>query len=52
MNEQRHGLYSNLYEIIGRTTHAGIAVALRIAETVSEKNLLVIGYDKAERYDP
>ncbi|HLC85193.1 MAG TPA: pyridoxal-phosphate dependent enzyme [Candidatus Nanoarchaeia archaeon] len=36
---------------VGRTTRAGISVALEIAERVSEKNLLVIAYDKASRYD-
>ena len=35
----------------GRTTKAGINVALNIAEGVNGKNFLVIGYDRAERYD-
>ncbi len=37
---------------LGRTTKAGLAVALQLAEKVRDKNILVIGYDKAERYDP
>jgi hypothetical protein len=36
---------------LGRTGEAGISVALDIAKRVEGKNLLVIGYDKAERYD-
>ena len=36
---------------LGRTTRAGLAVALSLAEEVIENNFLVIGYDKAERYD-
>ncbi len=36
---------------LGRTSIAGIAVVLHIAEKVSNKKFLVIGYDKAERYD-
>ena len=36
---------------LGRTTRAGIIVALKIAETVHKKSFLVIGYDKAERDD-
>jgi len=39
------------YDDIGRTTRASINIALRVAESVGEKNMLVIGYDKAERYD-
>ncbi|RLE39350.1 hypothetical protein DRJ17_01355 [Candidatus Woesearchaeota archaeon] len=39
------------HEDLGRTGKAGIAVALKIAEKVNGKNLVVIGYDKAERYD-
>ncbi|MAG02327.1 hypothetical protein CMI42_03240 [Candidatus Pacearchaeota archaeon] len=35
----------------GRTTKAGINVALDIAKNVEGKNLLVIGYDKSNRYD-
>lgn len=38
-------------EEFGRTTLAGINVALRLAENVGGKNFLVIGYDKADRYD-
>lgn len=36
---------------MGRTTKGGVAVALYIAEEVSNRNFLVLGYDKAERYD-
>lgn len=36
---------------LGRSTRAGLSVALDIAKKVSGKNLLVIAYDKAERYD-
>lgn len=36
---------------IGRTTKAGVAVALEVARNVSDKNMLVIAYDKADRYD-
>lgn len=39
------------YEDVGRTTLAGIAVALDIAKKVKGKNFLVIAYDKADRYD-
>lgn len=35
----------------GRTTHAGLAVALSLSETVSSKNFVVIAYDRADRYD-
>ena len=35
----------------GRSTRAGIQVALEIAKKVDGKNLLVIAYDKADRYD-
>ncbi len=35
----------------GRTTRAGINVALEISTYVTGKNLVVIGYDKANRYD-
>lgn len=38
------------HEDLGETTKAGIFVALQIAETVSKKNLLVLAYDKIERY--
>ncbi len=37
---------------LGRTTKAGLAVALQLAENVRDQKILVIGYDKAERYDP
>jgi len=36
---------------LGRTTKAGLAVALSVAEKLRDKNILVIGYDKDERYD-
>lgn len=36
---------------VGKTTRAGIAVALSLTEWVIEHNILIIGYDKAERYD-
>lgn len=36
---------------VGRTTRAGIAVALSLTKWVLENNILIIGYDKAERYD-
>ena len=39
------------HDNVGRTTRAGINVALNIAKNVKGKNMLVIGYDKAERYD-
>src|SRR3989344_3421080 len=39
------------HEDLGRTGKAGVSVALNIARNVEGKNLLVIGYDKAERYD-
>jgi len=38
-------------EDLGRSTRAGIAVALDLAKTVKDKDMLVIAYDKAERYD-
>ena len=37
-------------EDLGRSGKAGIVVALDIAKGVSGKNILVLGYDKAERY--
>ncbi len=36
---------------LGRSTKAGIAVALQICEKVTKKKIIVIGYDKIERYD-
>lgn len=36
---------------LGRTGRAGIAVALQLAQKVTGKNMLVIAYDKATRYD-
>ena len=38
------------HEDIGKTGRAGISVALDEAERLEGKNLLVIGYDKMERY--
>ncbi len=35
----------------GRTTRAGIAVALKAAEQVSGQNFAVLAYDKPDRYD-
>jgi len=35
----------------GRSTRAGIAAALDVAKTCHGKNILVIAYDKADRYD-
>lgn len=39
------------HEDLGRTGRAGISVALRIAEDIEDKNMLIIAYDKADRYD-
>ena len=36
---------------LGRTTRAGVSVALRLATNVSGKVILVIAYDRADRYD-
>ena len=38
------------HEDLGRSSKAGLAVALEITKSFSEKNLLIIGYDKIERY--
>lgn len=38
------------HEDLGRSAKAGIGVALKIAKEMSGKNILVLGYDKAERY--
>lgn len=35
----------------GRTTQAGLAVALDIAKQVRNQTVVIIGYDKPERYD-
>lgn len=40
----------NEHHDLGRSSKAGIKVAYDIAKKVSGKNILVIGYDKAERY--
>ena len=37
---------------LGKSTRAGIAVALDMANRVSDKILLIIAYDKEDRYDP
>ena len=39
------------HEDLGRTGRAGIAVALDLAERVEGKNILIVAYDKANRYD-
>lgn len=39
------------HEDLGRSTKAGIKVALEISKEITRKNILVIGYDKAERYE-
>ena len=39
------------HEDLGRSSRASLAVALEIAKMVSDKNLLIIGYDKIDRYD-
>ncbi len=36
---------------MGRSTRAGLCVALNMASRMSNQNLLIIGYDKADRYD-
>lgn len=36
---------------LGRSSRAGIAVALQIARNINEKNLVIIGYDTIDRYD-
>ena len=36
----------------GRTTQAGLALALRVAETVTNQNIVIVAYDKPDRYDP
>ena len=38
------------YEDLGRSAVAGINVGLKIAEEISNKNILVLGYDKIQRY--
>ena len=39
------------YPEFGRTTNAGIAVALEASKLVKCNNILIIGYDKIDRYD-
>jgi cysteine synthase A len=39
------------HEDLGRSSRAGLAVALEIAKRDSGKSLLIIGYDKIDRYD-
>lgn len=41
---------SNYHSDLGKTTRAGIDVALNLSKNEQEKDILVIGYDKAERY--
>lgn len=36
---------------LGRSSRAGIAVALQVAQNVIKKKMVVLGYDKMERYD-
>ena len=36
---------------LGRTTRAGLAVALNLAEKIQEQTILIIGYDRSNRYD-
>ena len=38
------------HEDLGKSTNAGISVTLDLAKEVEGKNMLVIGYDKADRY--
>ncbi|MDB5195469.1 MAG: hypothetical protein JWO84_653 [Parcubacteria group bacterium] len=35
----------------GRTTRAGLAVALHLAEQMENKNIVLLAYDKEDRYD-
>ena len=37
---------------LGRSSRAGLAVALDAATQCTDKNILIIGYDKEDRYDP
>ncbi len=39
------------YKDFGRSTRAGIAVAKQLSESIADKDLLVIAYDKMNRYD-
>ncbi len=39
------------YEEVGRSTRAGIAACLELAKSVVRKNMLIIAYDNASRYD-
>lgn len=36
----------------GRSTRAGVAVALELAKEVENKTIVLLAYDKADRYDP
>lgn len=38
-------------EGLGRSSRAGIVVAMELSKTVEDKNMIVIAYDKADRYD-
>lgn len=39
------------YQGLGRSTRAGIAAAKKLSENTQGKNILLLGYDKMERYD-
>ena len=39
------------HEDVGRSTRAGIAAALELAQTVHHKTMLILAYDNASRYD-
>jgi len=43
--------WDNVQLPYGRTTRAGLAVALQVAGQVSGQNFVIIAYDKPERYD-
>ncbi|MEK6927803.1 MAG: pyridoxal-phosphate dependent enzyme [Nanoarchaeota archaeon] len=40
-----------IYQDLGRSSRAGMVVALEIAKSTKNKNIVVVAYDKAERYD-
>ncbi len=39
------------YEDLGRSTRAGIACAIELAKSVENQNIVILAYDKADRYD-
>ncbi|MBI2573659.1 pyridoxal-phosphate dependent enzyme [Candidatus Woesearchaeota archaeon] len=39
------------YEDAGRSTRAGIACAIEVAKSVKDQNIVILAYDKADRYD-